>query len=153
MNGTITLTREQGNALRWPVATLTPEQRDAVYELASAEFATLGELVYDIDQDNAWEVIQYITGFVHLFDALGWEEHGERETYELEINFDTAIALRDVDWRARREIKECRVDLHGRPGYIWSNEERAEFAETAPARIDQLLDVLKATELVGAGSK
>ena len=100
-----------GDPNKPPVVTLTAEQRDAFCEGVDMALYRLrdGDLLSAFYADPRGTITQ-LSACVLVFDALGWEKHGERETYELRLDGDVARLSHNVAEYAAAVLADFKDD-------------------------------------------
>jgi len=143
--------------------TLTREQRDAIYEEIATVVDGAGELRKCIadgefdERDRDWfkQIGRRISLCARLLAQLGWQRRADRDTYRLGVDADVASFMERFERSAREQLEEDRPGLRReREGYAecgltFSDEEWAKEKQTASIKgmMDMDLDGIDAARI------
>lgn len=100
------------------------------------------------DEDGARARIDRLAACLRLLDQIGWQQHGNRESYRVELDDDTARFIQRMGKVARRTLEDARRDLT----VLRDPDEQATYyadvVETAWRLIDLDLDAISAAGIV-----
>jgi hypothetical protein len=114
---------------------LTREHRDAVWDAVETHMGAGGLATSRGDRGRLRREIRALTVCGRLLDQLGWQQHGDRDAYQLEVDADIAWFMQEVAERTRGCLEDSRPGLvHGGRGHR--------------RRVDKDLDVMDAARLV-----
>jgi hypothetical protein len=142
---------------------LTREHRDPIYEEIVSVihlgddlpiYLTRGEFDTS-DRDWLKAVNRKLAACTRLLDDLGWEQQGNRDSYELEVDQDIAQFMEELDRGARGALKDDSVnvssrerDAAARVGVTFTDEQWAEKLRCRRRLVDVDLDSISAARVV-----
>ena len=138
------------------IVTLNKAQRDAFCNGIDRVLWRLrdGEL-HDFDSDNWRATIEGLTACGEVYDELGWEEHGDRDSYMLTVRPRTLGLVLDVGEVTQEFLRDAQDLLYGPPPDC--NDELVvagladELREEARTPIDPLLECLATLDRIAEG--
>jgi hypothetical protein len=124
--------------------TLSREQRDAFREGVDRVLWQLRVDDLRAFDSRPWGVIRMLSACALVRERLG----GDRCSYRLELRPEILELALLVSSDTREYLEDCRLDLRGRIGPIWSEEDRRQCADEARESLDGFLDTLAAAEQI-----
>jgi hypothetical protein len=114
---------------------LTREHRDAVWDAVETHMSAEDVATSPGDRGRLGREIRALTVCGRLFDQLGWQQHGDRDAYQLEVDADIAWFMQEMAQRARESLEDSRLGL-------------VRDGRDCPRCFDMDLDVMDAARLV-----
>jgi hypothetical protein len=129
---------------------LTPAHRDAIVEEIEFAFESAGGLTFMLehgsesarDRDSARELISRLNVALALLDQLGWQPHGTRESYVLEVDAAIDEFAAWIECCARAGLE------YNRTGLVAADER---VRASAQRLIDADLEKLRAARVIRTG--
>jgi hypothetical protein len=99
--------------------TLTREHRDAIHDQIQSVVGSAGDIHFYFERadadanDREWlrTIAWRLTVCVRLLDQLGWQEHGNGDSYQLTVDADIARFMADLEHTSRGALDDNRRDL------------------------------------------